>query len=309
LGGGFLKMKLTPCKPANYVASRYLLIGHNGTGKTRFAGTFPGKTLWIDIEGRIDVGVKEGDMSQRCDTIAEVEEVIKYLEDDNFSQGHFQNVVLDSWSQFYLLHQEATKKKYAEDANSYKKWEKLNTTLFELNARFQGLKDKGLNVILTASGHFKTDEVGNPFFTLANHREQVVFALVDNIFLFTNEEKEGYKMSFRFSAKAVPPKTLPPINEKYPKGSIDPTDGFEKLIAPHLYTTEQYESERAYHAQQAEEAGDRKEKFDLITGAVKAKKVKPSDINAAKEKIGVGSAKLHELTLNEMTSIAKELKL
>jgi len=283
-------------------------IGRNGAGKTRLAGTFFGPTLWLNVENRCKVGYnkKRGDSIVDIEDLATLKRTIEYLKVDNYTQGCFHNVVFDSPTFFYQVHENTVVKKYGKDKNRFKVWEVLKNDLFDCIVEFLRLKFCGINVILTASGVEKSDDDGSLFYTLDNARlEKIIYPLLDNIIVM-EELNETYTARFKFPTKRnhLPCKAVEEINDAFPEGSIDPTSGIAQVLNV-LFT----EKERIQHVAKLEKEARERATANILRyleEVVEKGIITKENIKEAKKATGVKGA-INTLQTDELITLYNTL--
>lgn len=300
-------IKKRPSK--DFTALVYQLVGPFGSGKTRFASTLPGATLWGNVEDRIDdhFNAEKGDGEWTIQSVADLDQCVDYLLKDNNTQGHFRNFVLDTWTLIYKIMELDITKQYENDSNKFKKWDVLNKEVFRVANKLKSLKSRGINVVLVATAINQYDEVGNSYYAYANKRENEINRYTDNTILFTYEAEVGYKAYIRFPSNVIHVKAVSNIHEAYPEeDSFDPTPGFSETLGKHLYTKKFYEERRAYYEQLAQENYAKQQYITAIDTAVRSKRLDPKRINEAKASLGL-SGRLGDLGKSDIEKLGKEL--
>lgn len=193
--------------------AKILLYGESGTGKTRLAGTFPGKTLIISAESGLlslkrkaidfvdlssDDNGKEVPQTKR---IARLGEVYQYLLTEE-AKKKYSYIVLDSLSELgeCLVAELSEKPEYQKDGRAM--WGEYLKRMTTLAKRFRDLPDYG--VMITCQAEADKDEMGKRFMgvLLQGQIKKKIPYMFDEVYLLAIAKSETGQKRVLLTAKS-----------------------------------------------------------------------------------------------------------
>jgi len=141
--------KISPVKSLPRVLSM-LVYGRSGTGKTTFAGSFPGPTLLLDIreKGTDSLSNMENVDVLSVESWSEVEEVFWYLKGEGGKK--YKTVVLDQVSSLQDLAMEHAMAEEGKEVMSQRLWGTVSGLMKTWLLNYRDLVAQGINVLFIA---------------------------------------------------------------------------------------------------------------------------------------------------------------
>lgn len=151
--------KITPVKSLPKVLSM-LVYGRSGTGKTTFAGSFPGPVLLLDIreKGTDSLANLENIDVISVDKWSEVEEVFWYLKGEGGKK--YKSVILDQVSSLQDLAMEHAMAEEGKEVMSQRLWGVVSGLMKTWLLNYRDLVDQGINVLFIAHDRTNKGESG-----------------------------------------------------------------------------------------------------------------------------------------------------
>ena len=139
--------KITPVKALPKVLSM-LVYGRSGTGKTTFAGSFPGPILLLDIreKGTDSLANLENIDVISVDKWSEVEEVFWYLK----KEKKYKSVILDQVSSMQDIAMQHAMAEEGKEVMSQRLWGVVSGLMKTWLLNYRDLVDEGINVLFIA---------------------------------------------------------------------------------------------------------------------------------------------------------------
>jgi len=152
--------KITPVKSLPKVLSM-LVYGRSGTGKTTFAGSFPGPVLLIDIreKGTDSLSNMENIDVVSVENWAEVEEIFWYLKTGEGAKK-YKSVILDQVSSLQDLAMTHAMEEEGKEVMSQRLWGVVSGLMKTWLLNYRDLVDQGMNVLFIAHDRTSKGESG-----------------------------------------------------------------------------------------------------------------------------------------------------
>jgi phage nucleotide-binding protein len=152
--------KITPVKHLPKVLSM-LVYGRSGTGKTTFAGSFPGPILLIDIREK---GTDSLSNMENIDVVfvenwSEVEEIFWYLKTGE-GATKYKSVILDQVSSLQDLAMTHAMEEEGKEVMSQRLWGVVSGLMKTWLLNYRDLVDQGINVLFIAHDRTSKGESG-----------------------------------------------------------------------------------------------------------------------------------------------------
>lgn len=193
--------------------TRALLMGELGTGKTRLAGTFPGKRYWLNFDAGLKTVAGQHDphvtftvpedmkSARKKDVYKTVVKILVELRDrvgrfdpERGEHGDVSTIIIDGYTNMAeLIMAEILAKDLKDPANDKPEWDHYNMLKGRLSAITKLTQAQPYNVVATVGVGFDKDEVTGAFIgepLILGSFRKIIGYMYDEVYLLDAKQKK-----------------------------------------------------------------------------------------------------------------------